>query len=190
MAGMAESTEQKAAGRWARFLLVAVAGLALDLWSKWWAFKHLAAEVVVDASGKATAVPLRVIELIPGWVHFHVTVNQGAAMGRGQGLRWFFVAISIVAIGFLFHLFRQSRHGQWLYQVLLGMLLGGVIGNLYDRVLLGYVRDMIYVLPKWGLFPWIFNVADSLLCIGVAGMVLLSLTGKLHPEPESRPAKT
>ena len=54
------------------------------------------------------------------------------------------------------------------HQIVLGMLLAGVVGNLYDRIHFGFVRDMIYVFPRWGIFPYIFNVADSLLCTGVA----------------------
>src|SRR2546421_495129 len=60
--------------------------------------------------------------------------------------------------------------------VILGMLLAGVLGNMYDRVVFGYVRDMIHALPRWPkLFPWIFNVADVMLCTGVGLMVLYSL---------------
>ena len=60
-----------------------------------------------------------------------------------------------------------------LYQFTLGLLLAGVLGNLYDRANFGYVRDMIHALPQWPrLFPWIFNIADSLLCCGVALMIL------------------
>jgi len=39
----------------------------------------------------------------------------------------------------------------------------------------GYVRDMIYALPEWHIFPWIFNIADSLLCTGVGGMFVYTL---------------
>jgi signal peptidase II len=56
------------------------------------------------------------------------------------------------------------------------MLLAGVLGNLYDRLMLGYVRDMIHALPRWpNFFPWIFNVADSLLCVGVTLIILYNL---------------
>jgi signal peptidase II len=59
------------------------------------------------------------------------------------------------------------------------MLLAGVLGNLYDRIQYGYVRDMIHALPDkfvfgYPAFPWIFNIADSLLCVGVAFMILYS----------------
>lgn len=185
MRTMKEPGHTQSTAAWLRFLLVAAGGLALDLWSKWWAFKHLVAEVITDPAGKVSVIPSHVVRVIPGWLHFHVTVNQGAVFGKGQGFRWFFVAVSLAAIVFLFYLVRNSRREQWFYQLLLGMLLAGVIGNLYDRVMFGYVRDMIYALPKWGVFPWIFNVADSLLCVGVAGMVILSFAGSRHREPQA-----
>jgi signal peptidase II len=145
-----------------RFFGTAGLGLGLDLWTKKYAFDRL-----LDATG-----PYR---LAPGWVEFEVTVNHGAVFGRLQGQRMLFIAVSAAAVVFLLYLFAGSgrRRG---YQVLLGMLLAGVLGNLYDRLMLGYVRDMIHALPRWpNFFPWIFNVADSLLCVGVTLIILYNL---------------
>ena len=179
-----------------RFLLVTVVGLALDLWTKVWAFKALVSNEA-DVEGYVR-VDSRTYELIPGWLHFHCTANQGAVFGIGQGNRWLFVIVSIAAMAFLTYLFATSGR-QRFYQVVLGMLLAGVLGNMYDRIFHGYVRDMIYIfpgrywpawiterLPDWGwtrgqLFPWIFNVADMLLCTGVAMMLLYSL---FAPQPQ------
>jgi lipoprotein signal peptidase len=73
------------------------------------------------------------------------------------------------------------------------MLLAGVLGNMYDRIVFGYVRDMIHALPGWKwpgtwqvpligypspgreVFPYIFNVADILLCVGVGLMIIYSM---------------
>ncbi len=158
---------------WGRFVGVASAGLALDLWSKWFSFSTLAVAIVKRPDGRVL-VESRTHEWISGFVHFHVTANQGAVFGAGQGYRWLFVAVSAAAIAFLVFLFLSSRR-QWFYQIVLGMLLAGVLGNLYDRLVFGYVRDMIYALPRWEVFPWIFNVADSLLCVGVGVMIVYSL---------------
>ena len=152
------------------FLLVAAVGLAVDLWTKHEAFARLAVEVP-GPGGTVDYLRNGVYRFIPGFLHFEITQNHGAVFGIGQGQRVLFVAVSAVAGGFLAYLFTSSgrRHG---YQILLGMLLAGVLGNLYDRVQFGYVRDMIHALPAWGVFPWIFNVADSLLCVGVALLLL------------------
>jgi signal peptidase II len=176
----------KSAAALSRFLLAVIIGLALDLWTKDLAFSRLAAgppyQLTDISSGKLRWYveprfdlrESRGLVVIPNFLNFNVTVNEGAVFGFGQGRRWIFVAISVAAILFLTYLFATSGR-QRLYQIVLGMLLAGVLGNMYDRIRLGYVRDMIYALPKWGAFPYIFNVADSLLCVGVALVFVHSL---------------
>ncbi len=155
------------------FLAVAVTGVAADQWSKVVAFERLS-DGVYWMHGRAIIRNPSTYSFIPGWLHFEVTPNQGAVFGVGQGRRSLFIAVSIAAIGFIFYLFAVSG-SQRFYQIILGMLLAGVIGNLYDRAKFGYVRDMIHALPRWGVFPYIFNVADSLLCVGVGLMIVHSL---------------
>ncbi len=154
----------------ARFIVTMIAGLGLDLWSKSAAVAHL------RDSG-------REIVAIPGLLHFKYTVNYGAVFGIGQGQTGLFILVSVAAIVFLSYLFITSG-AQRFYQVILGLLLAGVLGNMYDRIQYGYVRDMLYALPGllWSdfsaslpqreMFPWIFNVADSLLCVGVGLMLI------------------
>jgi signal peptidase II len=168
----------------ARFALTTVLGLLLDLWTKWYAFHKLCISVWPNEQGHWRAVS-RMYEAIPGVLQFEVTVNQGAVFGRLQGQWWLFIVISIAAIFFLTYLFAVSKQ-QRLYQFILGLLLAGVLGNMYDRIVYGYVRDMIHALPGWPnplrflydapeIFPWIFNVADSLLCVGVVMLAAYSL---------------
>lgn len=157
------------------FLLTAVIGLTLDQWSKVEAFSRLTSGVVEAPDGRLEALNRRIVVFIPGWLQFDVTANKGAVFGIGQGKRVLFVAVSVAAIAFIGYLFAGSGR-QRLYQIILGMLLAGVLGNLYDRLQFGYVRDMIHALPRWpSLFPWIFNVADTLLCVGVGSMIVYSL---------------
>ena len=166
----------------ARFALTTVVGLAVDLFTKWWAFHELA---IYNKDGQfyGSQDPTR---FIPGWIHFEVTTNKGAVFGLGQGQRPLFIVVSIAAIGFLTYLFAHSGR-QRFYQFILGLLLAGVLGNMYDRIVFGEVRDMIHALPRWPrLFPWIFNVADIFLCVGVGLMVLYSLIFPT-PEDESKP---
>jgi signal peptidase II len=170
----------------ARFFLTTFIGLGLDLWTKAYAFQQLA----TTPGPKPTS---KVSEFIPGWLHFMVTTNTGAVFGLGEGRRFLFVTVSVAAIIFLTYLFAASGR-QRLYQFILGMLLAGVLGNMYDRIQYGYVRDMIHALPRWpNLFPWIFNVADVLLCTGVGLMVLYSLVQPQRhsdgAEQDARPAE-
>ena|ERR1700722_12722347 len=178
----------------ARFIGTACVGLTADLTVKAWAERRLA---VPDFTGRFPS-----IEVLPGWLELQFTGNHGAALGFFQGYRWMFLIVSAAAVGFLGFLFSGSRANQRGYQIILGMLLAGVLGNLYDRVVLGYVRDMIHIFPgrvwpaaiiphlpafwstpEW--FPWIFNIADSLLCVGVALMLIHGMIYAPKPTPEA-----
>lgn len=187
------------------FLVTALAGVAIDLATKVWAFDALLESMVPMPDGRMEVAASKTYAFIPGWVHFHVTVNYGAVFGVGQGKAWLFLAVSVLAIGFLLYLFATSGRRRFL-QFLLGLLLAGVLGNMYDRLVHGHVRDMILALPGWewpgtwiiplidypgpdrAVFPWIFNIADSLLCVGVALMLVYSL---FTPDPAkaAAPAK-
>lgn len=162
-----ETATFRSPAAWARFALVAVLGLTIDLYTKWLAFDRL----LLGWRDEHRPESL-VYQFIPGWLHFELTANPGALFGMGAGKRYVFIAVSIIALLFLLNLFLRSKPTQWVYQIILGMLLAGVMGNMYDRIFHGYVRDMIHALPAHGLWPWIFNVADILLCTGV-GLVLI-----------------
>ncbi|MBI1973000.1 signal peptidase II [Candidatus Woesearchaeota archaeon] len=84
------------------------------------------------------------------------TTNTGAAFGLLQGQPWLLILIGLVVLGVLLYYSHE-------YQVALGFLLGGTLGNLVDRVLYGFVIDFIH-LPFWPSF----NVADSFNVLGVA----------------------
>ena len=188
----------------ARFLLTMLIGLGLDLWTKRLAFARLAAGPPIRAMddlghsrwmvfSRGELASSRGYPFIPGWLHFQVTVNEGAVFGLGQGQRWLFLVISLAAIAFLTYLFTTSGR-QRFYQFILGLLLAGVLGNMYDRWRFGYVRDMLYGLPGWHwpggsreVFPWIFNVADVLLCVGV-GLIFIHGLFNLRP-PKSEPGE-
>ncbi len=159
----------KSALSWLRFLGVAGAGVTLDLWTKYLAFKDL---------GYHPRQPPTCI--IPHVLWLKTTLNGGAVFGIGQGLALMFVAITLVAIAFVVYVFVSSHRRHWVVHIALGLILAGAIGNLYDRVFNhGMVRDFI-LLTHW---PWIFNMADSMLCIGVPLLVLCWL---LLPGPGYR----
>jgi signal peptidase II len=170
----------------ARFFLTTIAGLSLDLWTKQLAFATDPYNIPYMWATPHRAQALGdEIRFIPGWLHFTVTTNEGAVFGFGQGYRWLFICVSVLAILFLTWLFANSGR-QRFYQFTLGLLLAGVLGNMYDRIMFGHVRDMIHILPQWkNLFYYIFNVADVMLCTGVGLLVLTSLMGG-HEEPATQ----
>src|SRR5205814_1824828 len=120
------------------FLLTAVLGLSLDLWTKKVAFERLAPWGVEHRPSGAVVVHIPdgesppIVRVVPGWLNFMAMVNQGAVFGIGQGKRALFLTVSVAAILFIFYLFLTSER-QPFYQFVLGLLLAGVLGNLYDR---------------------------------------------------------
>jgi signal peptidase II len=104
-------------------------------------------------------------------VRYH---NEGAAFSflanAGGWQKWFFTGISIVAVVVITYLILKNLHNK-LFCLGLALVLGGAIGNLYDRITLGYVVDFLYFHYERLAWP-AFNVADSAICVGV-GLLLL-----------------
>ena len=104
-------------------------------------------------------------------VRYH---NEGAAFSfladAGGWQKWFFSGISIVAILVITYLLKKHQT-QKLFCLGLALVLGGAIGNLYDRLTLGYVVDFLHF--HYQTFAWpAFNVADSAICIGVVLLLI------------------
>lgn len=119
-------------------------------------------------------------------LHFTYAENTGMAFSlfSGENERWVFMLFSSVAIvGILVYLFFFKPEGKWM-QVSLAMIAGGGIGNMIDRLLLGYVVDFIdFTLIDFA----IFNVADSFVCVG-AGILIVCLILELWQEMKAERA--
>ena len=104
------------------------------------------------------------------------TANDAALFGIGNGVEWaarLLASLTAVFVFLLLFFAIRNRKKMPKYSALVyGLLLGGSIGNLYDRIAFGYVRDMIYV--KFINFP-VFNIADSAICIAIALLVIETL---------------
>lgn len=107
--------------------------------------------------------------VISGVFHFTSAHNEGAAWGMLQGGKWFFLALTLIVCIFLSWLLVTHRNKMTVFSRLcLSFLLAGAVGNMIDRVILSYVRDMFdFCLIN---FP-IFNVADSALTIGCVMLI-------------------
>ncbi|MCF7958097.1 MAG: signal peptidase II [Phycisphaerae bacterium] len=152
-----------------RLWLIVTAGLASDLLTKKWAVSHLM------PAGPEARIPEVVI--IPDYFRFVLAFNDGAVGGIFGGQTIFLVLISILALIFLFGLFIASRPGHWSCHIALGLMIGGALGNIYDRLFNGgKVVDFIDVNLHVRFFdPWpTFNVADMLLCVGV-GLLMIHM---------------
>ena len=109
------------------------------------------------------------VPLIPNFLHLTYVENRGAAFGSFTEHRWVFMVFSTVAIvGVSIYLLKFCENDR-LLRAALALVIGGGIGNMIDRILLGYVIDFI---DFCGIWSYVFNGADSAVCIG-AGMLVL-----------------
>lgn len=220
-----------------RLWLVAVVGLALDLWSKHWAFTQLDSNPMADDAYVA----------IPYLMTFRRSLNPGALFGLGKGLTPLFIGASVLALAFVLFLFIHSGRQRRSLHVALALVLAGALGNLYDRAFMiadvvkytedgrrvtlpglivsdedqfpirvatwpdgkyvvktvpqdaqpevqrrGVVRDFVKMEPhlrikgyRIDLWPWVFNVADVLLVVGV-GILMLNFWWERRAERAAR----
>lgn len=154
---------------------------------KYWLWLALAV-LVLDQSTKwlilSTFQPFETVALLP---NFNLTLmfNEGAAFSfladAGGWQRWFFTLLALaVTVVLTLWLLRLKAGEGWLAAAL-ALLIGGAVGNLIDRALLGHVVDFIQiylpVIPLALFNPWpAFNIADSAITIGIVILLLVTLT--------------
>ena len=135
--------------------------------------KHL---VVVELSGEP---PVR---LLGGAVYLTLVRNSGAAFSMFRDHTWVFPVITIGVVVAIAVAVRKLAALPW--AVALGLVLGGALGNLGDRLFrspgpfVGHVVDMVSVFDGHGRYFPVFNAADSALCIGVVLIAILELSGR------------
>lgn len=128
------------------------------------------------------------IDIIPGVFRFTYIQNDGAAFGSLDNARWVFMVLSIVAIiGILVYMFWKKPQDKLMLSALILIVSGG-IGNMIDRIALGYVIDFIDFCAFPKIWMWVFNVADSFVCIG-AGLLILWLVLDMIREHKAERAK-
>jgi signal peptidase II len=156
-----------------KILLIAVLVIALDQATKAWMSVHLA--------------DLHVIHVMPG-LAWELSHNNGAAFGMMEGGNLKLIVAATMAVFLLLYWVRQA--GTTAMAMALGLLLGGALGNLIDRVRLGHVVDFIAL--QYGgqtVFPN-FNVADSAITVG-AVLLAWAWYRSEHPQAETHePAST
>ena len=146
--------------RW-YWLLVSLAVMVVDQVTKQWAIQAL------------SVAPMRVF----AWLNFHLAFNTGAAFSLfAESGPWSMIVLLVlpvlVCLAILVWMWRTPATWRW-QQLALSLILGGAIGNLWDRARLGYVIDFIDC--HWAGWHYAtFNVADSAVCVG-AGLLVMSL---------------
>ena len=115
------------------------------------------------------------IEILPTLFNIHKVYNYGVAFSFLENKRYLILLFSIILIYFLFNL-RKDLPKTKKYDILFGVILGGIIGNLIDRVFRGYVIDYLETFIFGISFP-IFNLADICITLGIIIMVLIMSLG-------------
>lgn len=110
--------------------------------------------------------PYQKIRIIPGFFQLFYTKNDGAAFSSFSGMRYLLIIVSLLAFLILIHYIKKTRIQKKIGILSLGLLLGGLVGNLIDRLLYGYVIDYLSF-TIFGYSFAVFNFADMGIVIGV-----------------------
>lgn len=120
------------------------------------------------------------LKVIDNFFYISKVENSGAAWGAFSGKMWLFYIVSVVALYFLYKIYRQSYTRSAYFRYSIVLMMAGTIGNFIDRLMFGYVRDFLNFFILGYDYP-VFNVADMSLVIGV-GLVILYLIKNPHEE--------
>ncbi len=173
--------------RYAVFGSLAIGGCLVDLLTKYWVFQW-----------RGMPRPNNEWWIWEGYIGIETTLNPGALFGAGAGFGGLFALLSIIAaIGILVWVFVYQAVRDLLLTFALGMIEGGILGNLYDRLGLwqvpgapGQFRSEVrdWILLRYGSFTWPnFNIADCLLVTGAA--LLMWHAFRLPDDAKSAPAE-
>lgn len=172
-------TEYKHSGtkRFAIWMLVAGVIVLLDQATKW---------AIIEWVELYDRVPIN------SFINITHQRNTGAAfsfLADASGWqRYFFIVLaSVVSAGITYWIWTERQHGKFILIAGLSLILGGAVGNLVDRVALGYVTDFIQVWFGDWAFPS-FNVADSAITVGAALLIIDSLFFS-HEQPDGAAAE-
>jgi len=155
------------------FWPVVIVGIIADLWSKSAVFKWL------------DTLDFPCYSIINGFFQFVLVENRGAAWGIAAGRTNPLIIISAVAMVIVFGVFLFNRKPQGVVVFSLALFAAGICGNLYDRIFNnGKVRDFLdFYYGDWH-FP-AFNIADSMLTVAVAILILATIFGDKHDSPST-----
>ncbi len=165
---MDEQKGQTVAKKWWLFSIVGIVSLALDLGTKYWAKASL--------SGDGTAV-----SVIDNFWDWQLAFNRGSAFSMFTGQWLFLTVVGVIALFAVFWMLHQAGVDQKLNHWALGLIAGGAIGNLGERIVYREVTDFVvwrYYEHRWPTF----NIADMCLVIGVC----LLLVDSFRPATKAR----
>jgi signal peptidase II len=159
------------------YLLIAIVVVLLDRWTK-----HIVAERISLYAH---------IQVIPGFFRLTHTENSGAAFSlfadsTGPWKTGLLIAFSVIALVVVAVLLWKNHHAQLVTGIGLALIMGGAVGNLWDRLVRGRVVDFLLFYVKRYQWP-VFNLADSAIVVGAGLLVLEILFHKSSIHEETRP---
>lgn len=133
--------------------------------------------ILLDQITKLIAsIYLKNIEIIPGFFDLTYVENTGGAWGILDNNRIVLVGVSLLTL-FIIHKYMNNEVNlSRLSSISYGLLLGGIFGNLFDRIFRGFVIDFFHF-TFWGYHFPVFNIADSLIIIGIVLMIIEIVVG-------------
>jgi signal peptidase II len=150
--------------------LVTAAAIALDQWIKWLV--------------QATMAMGETIEVLP-FLAWHRTINTGISFSFMEGMpAWVLAALALGVTVFILWLAVRSEPRQIFARLGFALIIGGAIGNLIDRVMLGHVVDYVYFhTPVWSFA--VFNLADACITVGAVLVILQEVIDWRRGSPEA-----
>ena len=113
------------------------------------------------------------LEIIPGFFHLTYILNPGAAFGMLAGQKWFFISTAVLVLVVIAYFQNKVPPEQKWMRICMGMIAGGALGNVLDRLFIGKVVDFL----DFKVWSYIFNIADSAIVIGGILLALLMYKG-------------
>ena len=145
----------------------------------------LVADQLTKALVVANLVPGQQVRVVGDLVQIWHAQNRGAAFSLFQGGSMVFLVVSVLSLGMVAYFHRSLRERTWWVHLVLGIILGGTLGNFVDRLRQGYVTDWISIGIGDTRWPT-FNVADSSIVVGIGALVLYLLL--TNPDRQQAPA--
>ncbi len=153
------------------YFWIILAVCVLDQLTKVWTMDMIAAANNISADALANGCTKPLFE---GVLHLTYLENPGMSFGLLADHRWVFLTLSAVGILALLAYLIYIKGEDRLLSVSLALVIGGGIGNMFDRLTLGYVVDF-FDFRLFSFWKWIFNFADACVCVGAALMILAVL---------------
>jgi signal peptidase II len=162
--------------KYAWFVIALVLSLGADQGSKMWARHSL------------RPMYPQTVKVVPGFFELRYSENPGSAFGLFRnvpGARYLLFVIGIIALFVVANMLRKAKETELRVAAELGLLAGGALGNIIDRIFYGRVTDFV-VWGKVGTqFEWpTFNIADAALVLGVLGLLIDQKDTKKTPPPK------